>query len=85
MRRRNPSSLVLLGAGLAAAVGFFLLTAKRASAAPGGAITTNPDGSAHAQGTAFVFDSNADAAAAVAEANRRGITVAQLLQERGQS
>ena len=46
------------------------------------ALATNPDGSDHTQGTPFVFSTNADAAAAVAEANRRGISVQQLLLER---
>jgi hypothetical protein len=42
----------------------------------------NPDGSDHTQGTPFVFSTNQDAASAVDEANRRGITVQQLLLER---
>lgn len=45
------------------------------------ALLTNPDGTPHQQGTPFVFDSNSSAADAVAEANRRGISVHQLLIE----
>lgn len=46
------------------------------------ALATNPDGSDHTQGTPFVFTTNQDAASAVAEANRRGISVHQLLLEK---
>ena len=46
------------------------------------ALVSNPDGTPHEQGTPFVFSTNQDAAATVAEANRRGITVQQLLLER---
>jgi len=46
------------------------------------ALVVNPDGSAHEQGTAFVFNTNDDAASAVAEANARGVTVHQVLLER---
>ena len=48
-------------------------------------LVTNPDGTDHTQGTPFVFSTNSDAAAAVAEANRLGISVHQLLlQKSGQ-
>ncbi len=46
------------------------------------ALVSNPDGSPRTEGTPFIFGSNSDAAAAVAEANRRGISVQQLLLER---
>lgn len=46
------------------------------------ALITNPDGSPHTVGTPFVAATNADAQSIVAEANRRGISVQQLLLER---
>ncbi len=46
------------------------------------ALVKNPDGSPRQEGTPFIFDSNAAAAAAVAEANARGISVQQLLLEK---
>lgn len=46
------------------------------------ALAVNPDGTAHTEGTAFVFSTNDDAASAVAEANARGVTVHQVLLER---
>lgn len=45
-------------------------------------VLKNPDGSAHEVGTPFVFNTNSDAASAVAEANRRGVPVQQIVLER---
>jgi len=42
-------------------------------------VTTNPDGSPHTPGTPFIFASNADAKAAVEEANRLGISAHELI------
>lgn len=63
-------------------VGPVVSPAPPAIAAQLPALITNPDGSDHTQGTPFIFDTNADAAAAVAEANRRKISVQQLLLEK---
>lgn len=42
----------------------------------------NPDGTPHTQATPFVFNTQSDAQSAVDEANRRGISVHQVLLER---
>lgn len=42
-------------------------------------VITNPDGTDHTVGTPFVFSTNDDAAQTVAEANRLGISVHELL------
>ncbi len=45
-------------------------------------LVSNPDGSPRQEGTPFIFNSTSDAQSAVDEANRRGISVAQVLLER---
>lgn len=45
-------------------------------------LVNNPDGSPREEGTPFIFNTQSDAQSAVDEANRRGISVAQVLVER---